>query len=359
MNKLHRYLVASFLPSFLGGLALFVIILQIMELLPNIAKYINSDASLLDVTKMMAYYIPKCVSYALPLAIMFGVCFSLGSMYAKNELIAVFNSGISLYSFTAPLVAIGIALSVSFFFFEDRVVIDTFRMKNETYRKIMKQTVTANNNEITVMSHNGNVVYQVNFYNASEKSLQGIIVVERDSTGSFVSRLNAERATWENDGWTLMRVRRYFWKSDGSSLTDESLPSFRQPNLDEPPDTFSKSRMSIEEMKVPEAQKYIAQLKRAGFPYNSEEAEYYKRFAFALTPLIVILVSITLGGRFRKNVLLMSLLASLLIATAYYIFQMVTMIFAKLGYMNPLAGAWLPFISFLFGSLFLYRHAKT
>ena len=253
----------------------------------------------------------------------------------------------------------GIALSVSFFFFEDRVVIDTFRMKNETYRKIMKQTVTANNNEITVMSHNGNVVYQVNFYNASEKSLQGIIVVERDSTGSFVSRLNAERATWENDGWTLMRVRRYFWKSDGSSLTDESLPSFRQPNLDEPPDTFSKSRMRIEEMKVPEAQKYIAQLKRAGFPYNSEEAEYYKRFAFALTPLIVILVSITLGGRFRKNVLLMSLLASLLIATAYYIFQMVTMIFAKLGYMNPLAGAWLPFISFLFGSLFLYRHAKT
>lgn len=359
MNKLQRYLIASFLPSFLGGLALFVIILQIMELLPNIAKYINSDASVLDVTKMMAYYLPKCVSYALPLAIMFGVCFSLGSMYAKNELVAIFNSGISLYSFTAPLLAIGMLLSVSFFFFEDRVVIDTFRMKNETYRKIMKQNLTANNSEITIMSHNGAIVYQANFYNASEKSLQGLIIVERDAQGSFRSRLNAERAVWENDGWTLQRVRRYYWKSDGSSLTDESLPSYRQANLDEPPDTFAKSRTSIEEMKVPEAQRYIAHLKRAGFPYNGEEAEYYKRFAFALTPLIVILISITLGGRFRKNILLMSLLTSLLIATAYYIFQMVTMIFAKLGYMNPLAGAWLPFISFMFGSVFLYRHAKT
>jgi lipopolysaccharide export system permease protein len=359
MKRLHRYLVASFLPALLGGLAFFVLVLQIMELLPNIAKFINSDARLIDVSKMMLFYLPKCVSYALPIAILFAVSFSLGSMYAKNELIAVLNSGISLYSFTIPLVAIGILLSFSSFFFEDRVVIDSFRIKNETYRKIMKQSVSANNNEITVMSHNGDIVYQVAFYNAAEKSLQGIVVVERDAAGAFVSRINAERAVWENEAWTFQRVRRYYWKPDKSSVTDAYLPAYQQPNLDEEPDTFSKSRMSIEEMKIPDAKKYIAQLKRAGFPYNGEEAEYYKRFAFALTPLIVILISITMGGRFKKNILLMSGLASLFIATAYYILQMITMIFAKLGYMNPLAGAWLPFLIFFSCSLFLYRHAKT
>jgi lipopolysaccharide export system permease protein len=359
MKLIRRYLLASFLPALLGGLFFFIMILELAELIPNLAKFVNLEVRILDVGAMLAFYVPKCVSYSLPIAILFAVSFTLGNMYAKNELVAVFNSGVSLYSFTIPLLLAGALLSIASFFFEDKVVIDSLRLKNQTYQKIMRQNASVNSSEVTLMSRNGQIVYQANYYNGADKSLQGLVIVERDGSGAFLSRINAERAVWEKDKWVFFQVKRYSWKPDRSSLVDQALASFTQDNLDEPPDSFAKSGKGIEEMKAAEAKRYILQLKRAGFPYGGEYAEYYKRFAFSLTPLIVILLSITMGGRFRKNILLMSLLGSLIVSAGYYIFQMVTMLLAKLGYVDPLLGAWLPFGFFISIALVLYRFSRT
>ena len=41
------------------------------------------------------------------IGILFAAAFSLGRLYADNELTVVFGSGISLYQFLAPLVLVG------------------------------------------------------------------------------------------------------------------------------------------------------------------------------------------------------------------------------------------------------------
>ena len=84
----------------------------------------------------------------------------------------------------------------------------------------------------------------------------------------------------------------------------------------------------------------IKSLKKAGLPFREQLTEYYRRFSFALTPFIVSIVSSALGGRFKKNILLMSLVVSLVISVGYYVLQMVSVLFAKLGYISPLVGAW-------------------
>ena len=67
----------------------------------------------------------------------------------------------------------------------------------------------------------------------------------------------------------------------------------------------------------------------------------------------------SLGSAFRKNILLMSLLAALVISVLYYVFQMVTGILAKNGVIPPLAGAWIPFTLFLVMGAMLFRTART
>jgi lipopolysaccharide export system permease protein len=52
------------------------------------------------------------------------------------------------------------------------------------------------------------------------------------------------------------------------------------PDLDEPPETFMKTGFHLSELKVDEAKRYVEQLRRAGFPYTGELAEYYKRYSF-------------------------------------------------------------------------------
>jgi len=100
-------------------------------------------------------------------------------------------------------------------------------------------------------------------------------------------------------------------------------------------------------------------MRKAGLPYSEQLSNYYRRFSFPLTIFIVLFFSISLGGRFRKNIMLMSLLLSLSIAVLYYVLQMVTLLFAKWEYISPLAGAWFPVLLFIFASSVLLRYART
>jgi lipopolysaccharide export system permease protein len=74
---------------------------------------------------------------------------------------------------------------------------------------------------------------------------------------------------------------------------------------------------------------------------------------------VVILLSTAMGGRFRKNIMLMSLLTSLGISVVFYIMEMITMMMARLDYIPPVMGGWIPVVSFISLGIILLRSAKT
>jgi lipopolysaccharide export system permease protein len=71
------------------------------------------------------------------------------------------------------------------------------------------------------------------------------------------------------------------------------------------------------------------------------------------------MLSISMGGRFRKNILLMSLLSSLGAASVFYVIEMLTMMMARMGYIPPIIGAWFPVFVFIIVGFFLLKTAKT
>ena len=63
-----------------------------------------------------------------------------------------------------------------------------------------------------------------------------------------------------------------------------------------------------------------------------------------LYPLILIFISCATLFAWRKNVLILSILSSLSIAVIYFVFDMVSMIFAKQAIIAPYMGPLLPMI---------------
>jgi lipopolysaccharide export system permease protein len=103
----------------------------------------------------------------------------------------------------------------------------------------------------------------------------------------------------------------------------------------------------------------VEDLRAAGLPFVEALADFHHRFSFATTSLIVMILSISMGGRFKKNILLMSLLASLSSAVVFYVIFMITMMMAKMGYIPPMIGAWFPVAIFIGLGLLLLKWAKT
>ncbi|AEJ19507.1 LptF/LptG family permease [Gracilinema caldarium] len=352
---LYKYIIRQIIPIFIGALLFFVLLLSLIDLFANLWKYLTYEAPFRSIGMVMLLYIPKCISYALPISLLFSIAYAFGDLYSKNELTIIFTSGIPLWKVSVPVIVLGIGLSVFSFFFEDMIVLPTLKAKKALSRTILHQQTSGSNSEVVVKTEEGRLVYLVDFYNDEEKSLNGIIIIERKSDGNLASIIRSRKALWNGSEWLLENPLMYHWNGDVyvASNIQDSL------HFSEQPDTFRRSTIDVEELSAIQAQLYIQDLKRAGLPIISALTDLYKRYAFALTPLIVILLSLSLGGFFKKNVLLMSLLSSLISAVLFYVAQMLFTMLAKLSYISPFAGAWSPVFMFLLFGIIMIRFART
>ena len=355
---LRLYLLRLFVPSLAASLGLFALILELVDLFGNLWRYLAQDAPFLQILRGMLLYLPSALSNSLPIALLFAMAYSLAALYASNELTVVFGSGVSLASLTAPVFAIAALLCFGSFVFDDSVVLKTFKAKNDLSKALLKQTESLNNPDVTVISRDGAVVYRAQFYEDSGKSLSGVTVVERDALGAPTARTDAVSARWNGTKWEFSSVRRFTKTADGS-WTELDYGTWSSDMMDERPDAFRSLNRDLGELSQSELGVYVRFLRRAGLPYSAAMAERHKRFSFAFTPLIVVLLAGSSGGRFRKNVLLASLLMSLVAATMYYVAQMVTMLLAKTGSLDPRIGAWAPLVVFSAVGILLFRTAKT
>ncbi len=357
MKLLQRYLLRQFIPVCVVALVFFVFLLELGDLFANLWKYLANEVSLASVIRVGWMYVPKCVSFSMPLAVLFASSYTMGMMYARNELTVVFTSGYPLHRLVMPLLAFGLALSLSMFFFEDRVVIHSYARKNAETRRLVQQQESLSNTNIVVLSESGRVVYTADYYQEEEKKIFSVMIVVRDDEGNIRTVITAPIAAWNGTTWNLDGAVTYQVDSaDGSVSVARESPARE---FTEPPETFRKNTTSVDELSAVEAKKFIDGVRKAGLPYAEQMANYYKRFSFSLTIFIVLFFSISLGGRFKKNIMLMSLLLSLSVAVLYYITQMVTMILAKWEYISPLAGAWFPVVLFVCAGSAILRYART
>jgi lipopolysaccharide export system permease protein len=334
---------------------MFILLLSLIDLFANLVRYLNYEVPFSQIMKVSLFYLPKSFSYAFPISLLFASAYTLGDLYARNELTSIFSSGIPFWRFSLPLVIIGLAGSFFSFFFDDIVVIPTLRTKNELSRLYLRQVTAETNSDIVIKARGGQLIYSVDYYDIGSKSLNGLRIVELDSSGNFVSLVRAPRANWTGEYWSLINPVIYQWEEDILRMRD--LPD--STDYREEPDTFRRKAVKVEELPALDAGMLVKDLRAAGLPFVEALAEYYHRFSFATVSFVVMILSVSMGGRFKKNILLMSLLASLSAAVVFYVMEMISMMMAKLGYIHPFIGAWFPVFTFIIIGFFLVRSAKT
>ncbi|MBQ0166161.1 MAG: LptF/LptG family permease [Treponema sp.] len=355
---LVSYLLKKFIPAFLLTMLFFAFIIDLADILINLWNYIQNQVPVSQILKVMVLYFPKSLWYAAPLSVLFAVSFTLSGLYADSEMTAIFASGISLFKFSIPLLVISVILSFGFFYFENTYVVPCYKQKVELQNSLLGKDQSKNNDDVVVISEGGSIVYKALFFNDNEKRIYSLtVVVEEDNALKEI--ILADSASWseEKERWELLNgiVYRY----DGSSFSVDECTESDLNLLTELPETFQNSEISVDEVNVDDARKYIELLNRTGLPSGEAESVYYKKYAFPSIIVLVVLLSIGLTGRSKRNVMLVSLILCVCAAVLFYVTQMVTMYMAKFEYLSAFAGAWLPVIVFFIISIILLKFTRT
>jgi lipopolysaccharide export system permease protein len=352
---LDRYLVKQYFPIFAIAISMFMLLLALIDLFANIFRYLNYQVPIKEILRISVFYLPTCFSYALPISLLFAAAYTLGDLYARNELTSIFSSGIPFWRFSLPLVIIGILASIFAFYFDDLLVIPTLQIKNSLSRQHLRQEKQENNSDVVIKTRGGDLIYSVDYFDYYSLILNGVVIVEMDTSGGFISQVRSPRAAWTGEYWLLSNPVIYEWVGDML----RARPLGETEVYREHPDTFRRNTVDVEDLHARDARLLVEDLKAAGLPFIRALSDYYHRFSFSTASLVVMILSISMGGRFRKNILLMSLLASLSAAVIFYVMEMISMMMARLSYIPPFAGAWFPIGVFIFLGLLLLRGAKT
>jgi len=359
MKTFRRLLLKEFIPFLLLGILFFTLILVLADIFTNLWRYLNRDVPFSQAIIISFLYGPKALSYAMPIGAMFAAAFALGNLGARNELIAVFGSGIPLIRFVLPILVIAAFLSAGGFIIEDRIAIPLMKERNQLSKELLGIQDSKNRSRAVAIAREGHVIYYADYFNDERSTLSGLTVIRLDDENRFMKRIDAQKATWDGSGTWLLEGCRVFTDDGSGGIVQERYERYRDDQVDEDPTTFRLDTRELVEMNDNEARQWIQTQKKAGLPYKAYQAEYYQRYTTALTPFLVVLFAGALGGRFKRNVLLMSLLASLGLSAAWYIIRMISTLISQIGLVSPLLGAVVPYIGFLALGIWLFRYAKT
>lgn len=356
MSIIQWYTTRTVAGIYLIALLLFIVALQLVEVVTNLVQYIQLAVPIATVLQLQLLFLPSSVHFALPISMLFATSFSMGNFHSTRELLAVFGAGIGLMRFCIPIFIFAGIISLFSFWLENNIVVGARARYNSLRESILLINPTADDQFVAIFGGDGNDIYYAEYYDRAGQTLSQPTFIERDFRGFITRRISAVRAVWDGEYWVLENAHSYVWDEQSGEVAHIVHGNVRVTNLDVAPQAFGDAELEIEEMDISQAREHIISRRKAGLPFREELTTYYKRFAFSCTTLVVALISCGIGAFLRRNTLLLSMLISLGLTVVYYVLGLLIDLLAFNGYLAPAFAAWLPVLIFLGGGGFALRN---
>tara|TARA_Y100001958_G_C21173761_1_gene505004 strand:- start:416 stop:1294 length:879 start_codon:yes stop_codon:yes gene_type:complete len=287
--------------------------------------------------------------------------FSVGMMVKRNEWTAMKSTGISLYRLSAPLLYMGIIISILSFHLDNQLVsygnkkrytIDRDYLKKKSRHKI-KRSLKNIFLQKDISIHIGIEKYNV-------KTMSGDVLTWVDLSRDLIRRridgkkikFDEESKFWRLSNYSIRQFKNGIETSVHFSEKDTLI------DLSFNPEDINKQARSPDELDYYELTSRIADLKENGIKTVKWEVTRYLKVSFSLTNFIVVLCGIPLVVFREKNSLSFGIGMSVFVIFGYYAFIKFGQSMGFKGQLSPILSAWIGNLIFLIGGIGLLIKAR-
>jgi len=325
------------------GVLTFVFLLGYLPQLAN--KVINQGVDLGSVTLAFLYNIPVLLGYTLPIAALATVILTFGRFSSDNEIIAIRASGISLRSLLAPLIAVGIILSLIMLILNDRVIPGAY----ENQRQILQQTGAKNPSAILeagtfIEAFNGNVIF---VYKIDRNKMYNVRIWQPQPDGKPTRTISAQEGEFTTvPGQQKILLKLINGTSDEPDFNNPN--NFYKLNFKTSFMTIDMGRKAVKLEKKPkgmslkELDAETKKLDKLSVDTKPLVAEYHRKISWALSPLIFILLGFPVAVITHRRAKTANLLLAVIFAAPYYLVSIGCQALATQGIARPDIIMWIP-----------------
>ncbi len=344
MRILRNYILYECLQPFVIAISVLTSVF-LLGYLPQLAnKVINKGVSLIAVSKILLYYIPILLGYTLPVACLVTVLLTFGRMSAENEILAMRASGVYLRRLLTPLIMMGIVLSLVVHILNDRVIPVAYDAQTRVFQE------TGSQNPIALLEPGSFInafdKYIVFIYRIDNDRLYGVRIYQPQANkptrtiiaqeGEFVKVPNQDKVLLKlingtSDEPDLKNPNNFYKLNFQNSFITMDLSKKR-----------TKADKKPKAMTLRELEQKIHEFRALLIDPSPLVAEYHRRLAWSLTPLLFILLGFPFAVITHRRAKSANILFAILFAAPYYLSSLACQGMATQNVMNPALTMWIP-----------------
>ena len=369
MTILDRYSIRQFLLSFLFGLLAFLVIFLVIDLMEKLDDFIDAGVELPVILEYYIHFMPEIIRLMTPVAMLLGALFVTGRIVQQNELAAIKSSGVSLYRFILPFLAMALVVSLVSIYFNGWVVPFSNHKKFEIERVYLRKSSTATSRFNIYFQEGRTRLVSLGFYESSSRTARRVSIEDFSDTNLtvLVRRYDALHMKWIDEqtvdsisalsltpsmednglkgGWELTEgVERTIADGREEMRSFDRLPIGR---LSLTPGEIEEKQRKPDEMGYNELRVFIQSQRRAGQEVSRWLVDYHSKIAFPFASLIVVLFGVPFSANKRRGGVAIEFGISVAVTFIYLAFMKTSQVFGYNGDLDPLLTAWLANIIFL------------
>ena len=388
---LDRYIFRELIPPFLIALFFFTFVFMITKLLEVMNLFVNYQAKLSVIIKVLVLSMPFFMGYAIPMSVMMGVLLAFLRMSSDNEIMAIKAGGGSYYRLLPPVLVFCILGAVLTSF----MTIWAMPYGRTTADKMVFDNASASIERLIVPrvfnDQIENTMIYVNHMDLKTKILEDVFVQDKRILGT--SQAKKDSATVEKSGMTTTiiaprgkvisekggaatRLRLY----DGTIYTIDSDEEsghivffdtydvvFDLMKLKEGAGTPThREAMTIQQLRafIEKTNVTVAELEKKGFVAEAKyyrgtvqnaKMEIYRRIAMPFSCIVLGSLAVPLGMYSVRSRRSFGLVIGLGCFVLYYLLTTAGWTFGESGSYPPFLAMWMPNIVVALIAVYLFR----
>ena len=365
---LDRYMIAELTGPFAFGLSAFTLIFAATTILAISRLVSEEHAPLVAAIEYFLWQLPQIVVTVVPMAMLLGTLLALVRLSGESELIALKAGGVGLVRAVAPLLVVGVLVSVVSYALQEGVV----PFANDQAVFLREETIKhigafggGQHTVITQLPGGGKQVTYFGAYRPTTQELLYVTIITYGPDNRPRGIIFSDRGHYQIPAWTFENASTYRFARDGSVDEVAQLPhavvdvgekpsEIQQRAADNNRDALSRSQI----------RGIIASNQLTPQETRAYQTTYEEKLARPFASFVFTLFAIPFGLRqTRGGGTGFGFALALAIAFTYFVFTSIaSAVFSGLpgGYALSTVGAWLPNVIFTaIGFFSLLRAART
>jgi len=347
MKLLDKLILQDLVPKLLMGVGLFSTLFFALGPLIAAARFIEQGVPGWVVAEFIGWDFAGFVSFTFPLGMLVAALLSFERLSRESEAVALFAGGIPFLRMIVPVAALGLAISLLGYLFNDQVAsyanqrvsdIKEHRgdMIGETTKPFHFENRSDGRLQATVEVEQG--------YDVQAKALRDVSIVVYDTLGRPSQIFYALKAKSLGSGfksWTLYDGR----STDVTSGITTTFTQLQTTEIGKTPENMAFLQRDPETLNFHDLQEQIDQLKAGGAnggEVRNAEVSLWFKVSLPFSCLVFGLVGAPLGMRSPRSTKISGAVWALPIMLGYYVIYMTMSSIARGGGAPPILAAWLP-----------------